>query len=481
MLALAPTMPDEGSTPPTGPDGIGDLLLRRELKARLFGVEAPPIRVGRYLILERIGQGGMGVVYRARDESLARDVAVKLLSPGLATGRERFGREARALAQLAHPNVVTIHEVGTHDERLFLAMEYVEGPTMRAWLKTEPTPRQILGVLRQAAQGLLAAHDVGLVHRDFKPDNVIVGADGRVRILDFGLAKALTDGTRQAVHTQQPDATEAFVTVGGVGTPGYIAPEQLTGLSVDPRTDQYSFCVAAWEALFGAMPEMEHGRVIVPRGIEVPTELEDALVRGLSPDPDDRHGDLRPLLDALTPSPTRRVRPTRRWRAGLTAAGIGGIGLYAMCLAQPLESDPPDEDATTAAPTDGCPEGFAVDPEHGCTSPEIECAPFVSDEIPDCSGDKVRCCVRESIAVEFEMLEARNHDNPVVAKTMWGRLLTLIDLACRGGEAASCMQAGLLAQEPQYGEPNLDRAREYAERGCELGNARACTMLGALD
>src|SRR5262245_38853464 len=220
-------------------------------------------RVGRYLVLSSLGAGGMGVVFAAYDPQLDRKIALKLLRSGLAgsskDARTRLQREAQAIAQLSHPNVVSVYDVGTTtDGDLYIAMEFVEGDTLTTWLKKYPrTWREIIDVFLQAARGLFAAHSVGLLHRDFKPDNVLVGGDGRVRVTDFGLARSVIT-PEEAVRpgSSGPSALNAELTATGtvLGTPRYMAPEQLTGPDIDARADQFSFCVALYEALWGVHP-----------------------------------------------------------------------------------------------------------------------------------------------------------------------------------------------------------------------------------
>src|SRR5215470_6274154 len=195
-------------------------------------------RFGRYEVLRHAGAGGMGDVYAAYDPELERNVALKLLRPGTAGARAaELKREAQALARLAHANVVAVHDVGTSDGQVYVAMELVEGPTLRAWLAEKPrTAVEILAVFDAAGQGLSAAHGAGLVHRDFKPENVLLGADGRARVTDFGLAVAAGAAGELA------------------GSVPYMAPEQLQGEAVDARADQFAFAVALYEALYGERP-----------------------------------------------------------------------------------------------------------------------------------------------------------------------------------------------------------------------------------
>ncbi len=285
--------------------------------------------LGRYVLLEKLGAGGMGEVFAAFDPQLDRRVALKLLRGGalsLEEGRARLLREAQAMARLQHPNVIAVHDVGTIDDRVFIAMEFIEGDTIGEWLRGDRTWEAIIELFRQAGAGLAAAHRAGLVHRDFKPDNVLLSADGRPRVLDFGLARAST--STPAAGTKAGDVPEGLadsplaqpLTRDGavMGTPGYMAPEQLAGLPTDARSDQYSFCVALYEALFGKRPfggatlkqhalEMASNRVPPPpSGSTVPSWVFEVLVRGLQADPASRWPDMDALLTALTPRRERR-------------------------------------------------------------------------------------------------------------------------------------------------------------------------------
>ena len=285
-----------------------------------------PARVDRFVVLARLGSGGMGVVYGAYDPSLDRKVAVKLVradvfgSTHSGEGRARLLREAQAMAQLSHPNVVAVHEVGEHAGAVFLAMEYVQGQTVRTWLKEQHQAdprrrrwRELVGVFLQAGEGLSAAHRAGLVHRDFKPDNVLVGKDGRVRVLDFGLAR--THGRpdkAEALAEVDPELTDANTLL---GTPAYMAPEQHVHPACDARGDQYAFCTALWEALAGARPfrgqtskelgELKFRGVLPPppKHLYVPRWIWPVLARGLRPDPAARYPDMAALLTALRADP----------------------------------------------------------------------------------------------------------------------------------------------------------------------------------
>jgi len=300
---------------------LEDRVRRRALKAKLFGVAEPPIRVGRYELSHALGDGAMGVVYAARDIRLDRAVAIKLLRPEIHQESARLEREARALARLSHPHVVTVHEVGEHELRTFLVMEMVEGQSLRAWLTTARPLAERLEVLRQAALGLSAAHRLGIVHRDFKPENAIVGDDGRLRIVDFGLAleSGEDEGERPAGATTRGAIDVSRITSHGrlMGTPAYMAPELLEGTAPSARSDQYALCCVAWEVLFGCHPHFSRGTPLPP--VRVDRKLQQALRRGLAPRPDDRHADVGALVEAFTP---RRQLPR-----ALVAAAVAGLAI----------------------------------------------------------------------------------------------------------------------------------------------------------
>ncbi|HWB80122.1 MAG TPA: serine/threonine-protein kinase, partial [Nannocystaceae bacterium] len=260
----ARTQPAIDSRPPDADSDIDDSFLVGIAAAPAIDPDVPTMLmagthvVGKYRIETRIGQGGMGTVYRATDTRLQRPVAIKI-HHALGTRVERLRQEARMLARLSHPNVVTVLEVGTHDGMVFVAMEYVDGGNARAWLKQSPRSWQsIVALYREAGRGLAAAHALGFVHRDFKPDNVLVGSDGRPRVADFGLAglalgaELEVDPTLESMHTE----SAAFATEAGVmvGTPAYVAPEQIASSRVDARADQFGFCAALFEAIYGTLP-----------------------------------------------------------------------------------------------------------------------------------------------------------------------------------------------------------------------------------
>jgi eukaryotic-like serine/threonine-protein kinase len=304
--------------------------------------------IGRYVILDVVGAGGMGVVYAAYDPELDRKIAVKLLrrdvstAPTTSVGElgKRLLREAQAMAKLSHPNVVSVYDAGsTKDGQVFVAMEFIQGQSLGRWLKlAERTWRDVLEVYTKAGHGLAAAHAAGLVHRDFKPENVMVGNDGRVLVTDFGLARPLERGLDSAhlalarAGVGGKHADETLTEAGAIaGTPAYMSPEQLEGKPANVLTDQYSFCVSLYEGLYGHRPfdaqsfeellrESRKGRVRdAPKDTLVPTRVRTALVRGLSPDPGARYLSMDELLFAVQP---RRYQMRRRVIALLGVIGI---------------------------------------------------------------------------------------------------------------------------------------------------------------
>jgi tetratricopeptide (TPR) repeat protein len=291
-------------------------------------------RLGRFVIEGRIGAGGMGVVYRATDLDIGRSVAIKLLRSPLADGRAqvRIVREAKAMARLNHPNIVPVFAVGALDDRPYVVMELVAGVTLREWLAgAKRSWREVLDILVDAGRGLAAAHAAGIVHRDVKPANVLVGADGRPRVCDFGLARGRDDiaGAEPASAARPP----AHVTQTGalIGTPAYMSPEQERGERATAMSDQYGFCVSAWEALHGERPA---GHPPAPRRSRIPARVDAVLARGLAPTASDRHASMDDLLDALA----RARSAGRGWvvAAGAAfAAAVAGLVLVAGLGADP--------------------------------------------------------------------------------------------------------------------------------------------------
>jgi tetratricopeptide (TPR) repeat protein/tRNA A-37 threonylcarbamoyl transferase component Bud32 len=322
----------------------GETAMREDL--------TPGAHVGRYIVHDLIGQGGMGLVYTAQDPQLDRQVAIKLLRAnpnqnGIADsfGQMRLLREAQAMAQLSHPNVLPVYDVGEFGKSVFVAMELVRGVTLDKWVKAKPrTWREILQVFILAGRGLVAAHAAGLVHRDFKPANVLMGEDSRPRLTDFGIARTarsldpsisappMTDpGTGGNRSLDTPLTQEGAM----MGSPGYMAPEQYAGVATSPATDQFAFCVSLYEALYGSRPfkgttliELAHVTAMgavppPPKGTQVPAYLHRVIERGLQRISTNRHESMQALLDALENDPARKLRI----RVGIGAGVAVAVGL----------------------------------------------------------------------------------------------------------------------------------------------------------
>jgi tetratricopeptide (TPR) repeat protein len=310
--------------------------------------------LGRYVIEALIGAGGMGVVYRARDPDLGRAVAIKQLGRVRSDWqwRARLLREAQAMARLAHPNVVTVYDVGLAEDGLFVAMEYVEGVTLRRWLAEPRTRQAIVAAFVAAGRGLHAAHLAGLVHRDFKPDNVLVSNDGRVRVTDFGLARHARpddgpgDGPGEPADRESSAERAAGAAVGltvddaVLGTPGYMAPEQYGRGPIDGRTDQFSFACALYEALHGRRafagdPDAIRDAVLAGRPLDHPRDLpvwlRRILDRALQSDPARRYPSMAELVAALEADPAvaRRRRIVAIAAAAAVVALVAGYAAFA--------------------------------------------------------------------------------------------------------------------------------------------------------
>ena len=332
-----------------------------KVSTNLFGTADGRPQFGRFTLLDQVGAGAMGTVYSAFDPELDRKIAIKVLRGELDESehraRARLLREARALAKLTHPNVATVFEVGHVGERVFIAMELVDGQPLDAWMEGRPPWREVVSVFRDAGAGLAAAHAAGIVHRDFKPSNVMLGADGRVVVLDFGLAApdATTPteelgGDPGATPVDRLTATRAVV-----GTPAYMAPEQHRGEAATAGSDQFAFCVSLFEALYGARPfagatraavlsAIEAGEITeeVPAGAKVAPRFWRVLRRGLSPKPGDRYPSMAALLVDLD------LRRVARRRAAILGA-VGGVVALAAAYGfgtQQIVADAPVECAS---------------------------------------------------------------------------------------------------------------------------------------
>jgi tetratricopeptide (TPR) repeat protein len=331
---------DPRATPrQAGDETLGDPSLEGQrvlagVMSRLFGGEREPVRLGRFVLLRRLGEGGMGEVFACYDAELDRKVAVKVLHRRLggehAASTARLRAEAKAIAKLAHPNVVPIFEVGDDGGDVYLVMELVEGTTLRGWIAAAPrSETEILDAFVQIGRGLAAAHAAGVVHRDLKPDNVLVGTDGRVRLVDFGLARSDAPGPRDAGD----DLGRSTI----AGTPRYMAPEQFEGRHVDARADQFAFCVSLFEALHGKLPFRgasfaEIGANVLSGTIDatamrrpIAGAIDRVMRRGLATDPSARFDGMDALLDALA-----RARGARRRHALLGVAALSVVGIVAL-------------------------------------------------------------------------------------------------------------------------------------------------------
>jgi tRNA A-37 threonylcarbamoyl transferase component Bud32/tetratricopeptide (TPR) repeat protein len=299
--------------------------------------------LGRYLVLEQLGAGAMGVVYAAYDPELDRKIAIKVLRPHEGKGdrtrrQERLVREAKAMAKLSHPNVGSIYDVGVHGDQVFLAMEFLSGGTLRDWITAKKRPwREAVKMFIEVGKGLAGAHAEGLIHRDFKPDNVLLDKNGVPKVVDFGLVRlnsaaldqsstGSVDSTAEEDEVALPlaETAEAALTRTGAltGTPAYMAPEQFLGKAIDTRTDQFAFCIALYEAVHGERPFAGNTVIAIaetvtsarikapPKDAHVPARIRRILLRGLSVDPAKRFSSMETLTAALANDPAKR---TRKW------------------------------------------------------------------------------------------------------------------------------------------------------------------------
>lgn len=375
----SPPSSDASATP-----GLDTQQMLRDLESRLFGEsELAAPQLGRFTIIGRLGEGGMGTVFAAYDPHLDRKVALKVLraqgSADNPEGHARLLREAQSLAKLAHPNVVTIHEVGVVDDRVFLTLQYVGGGTLESRLVSDqPDLDTTLDWLLQAGHGLQAAHALGLVHRDVKPANILVDDAGRAMVSDFGLATELDAGELEdgPLHTTaervsvsgrgatppSPDGAGALDNVGvlrtatgaRVGTPAYMAPEQIDGLQVDARSDQFAFCVTMYRAIEGHAPFAGATLLALRESMNgapqpskaMPTWLAKLIERGLQCDPQRRHPSMIALLAAI-----ERGRQPPRWRR-FAALSVGAVAVVAAAASTPQQAAAPDRCATLSRALD---------------------------------------------------------------------------------------------------------------------------------
>ena len=356
VASACPETHHESAAEPTV--GLETLRQFRALELKLFDKVEKPVELGRLHLVRMLGAGAMGTVYAAYDPALDREVAVKLLRKGLLSqpdSRERMLREAKVLARLNHPNILTIHDLGFADGQAFITTELATGGTLAAWCLERPQPskaraQQVLAFALQAAEGLAAAHDAGLIHRDVKPSNLLLGEQEalgpRLRVADFGLARADTDEvqdsmTGPAARVSGSGSVTPLTDAGSaVGTPAYMAPEQFHGRA-SARSDQFGWAVSFHEALYGVRPfrastrgamlaAIEAGEMVeAPRGAQVPKWVRKILVRCLAADPDDRFPTMRAVIDAIARARGRQ----RRFAQALGVVGVGVlVGLPGLAL-----------------------------------------------------------------------------------------------------------------------------------------------------
>ncbi len=436
--------------------GTLDLLVNQPLvSAALFGGDGP--LVARYRVEGRLGAGATAVVYAARDTLLDRPVALKVLARRDLSGawRERARQEACALARLSHPNVVAVHDVGEWQGYSFVAMELVRGETLARWQASQRREwRQILRHYLAAGRGLEAAHLIGLVHRDFKPANVLVAEAGRVVVTDFGLA----------VHVEAAGAGEGASTGANgvarpapvvVGTPAYLAPEQRAGATPKPAADVYSFAVSVCEALIGGHPLLEPGidwrRALSAAG--VPRSVRRALESGLSADPAQRWPSLGPLLAAIEAALPSDGARTRRALGIAGAIGLVLLAGIAGLVASSLEA------TSSALSWRAAPLNARVGPGVGHTSSAT--AVSVAREL----------VARDPTAAAALLLEAgpdeRRDEWAAVARATLLRPIAT-EVPCQRSDNLKSLSAahGLLATVDALGNASV----------CELGSARVSLL-----
>jgi len=375
-MSASPMNDDEGQE-----DSAGNTVFLSGMGHAEIAELEPGTTVHRYVVLRTLGRGGMGIVYLAFDPELERQVALKLLttrSEGISvtTAREvrtRMLREAQAMAKLSHPNVLPVYDVGSYAGAIFMATEYVEGGTLREWSTSQPRSwQEVVEVFIAAGRGLAAAHAAGLIHRDFKPQNVMIGTDGQVRVMDFGLVRNVSENVDTPSPEQQTNvvgidakrasssALDTELTDAGtcLGTPAYMAPEQHRGHNVDARADQFSFCVALYESLYGVRPfpskrddmlqACENGRLATPTiKPRVPTWLRKGMLQGLSFRPEDRFAAMEPLLKILSRDPRKRWQWAMVTSTAVLGFVVGGTSWArhlsdqaAMCSGGPAQMAP---------------------------------------------------------------------------------------------------------------------------------------------
>ncbi|MEM9456217.1 MAG: protein kinase [Myxococcota bacterium] len=471
---------------------------------------APGTALTDHLRIERhLGSGGMGAVYLAHDRRLQRKVAIKLHLGTSPRELAALEREAQALARVAHPNVLAVHEVGTVGPRLFVATEYVEGQTLAEWMRAPHDWREIVDRFIAAGEGLAAAHDAGLVHRDFKPSNVLIGTEGRVRVADFGLARAVPDSTDAPSVTSPVTApggstSDAHPTRGSsravAGTPAYMAPEQFEGRA-SPRTDQFAFCIALAEALTGARPypgsscrdaiAADFSLSKGPRG-QPPRRLARIVRRGAALDERERYRDMGALLTELRRALSRRPR-TITLGLGLATLALAALGFglrprdrapepascdelpadmeeiwnpaRARSLAAAFARAHPTTGAATWAPLQRRTEDYA---QAWVQARERSCRATRIDQTQSARAlEQAMACYERRRAELDATLRALKHVVGSSVSTAWRTLPTATDLA-------DCQDEAQLLRWADHGAPTRDFATA-------LAHARALRKLGRIE
>ncbi|MFV8750846.1 protein kinase domain-containing protein [Nannocystaceae bacterium ST9] len=460
---LAEFEPDEATESSLDQLGLAARAEFERLRAFLELVDEPVSpTIGRYRIERVIGRGGMGVVHLARDPELGRSVALKLVQTGPFADRDRLHarlqREARALARLTHPNVVAVYDVGTHEGELFITMEYVPGTNLRIWQESPHSSAEVLAAYLQAARGLAAVHRAGIVHRDFKPDNVLVADDGRVLVGDFGLA----DDRELAFMPTLTEASELDRTRTGalMGTMRYMAPERLAGKPASPASDQFELCVSLWEGLTGVRPFVGDDREALaasmngpPRGgAKLSRRVRRALERGLARDPAERFRDLDGLIAALDQRSQRS-----RWIGVASLSAV--VGLVAVRFwTEPEVVEPACEPA----------ERIAALGEQGLALPPVS---DVATEVVQARFDRLIEALRaEAIVVCLS-------EDPKAGAQLERWIAVITELAevapkvslTRTLDNLSALEFDRDRQPPELVEPEvaslLDQARDFAIQG----------------
>jgi tetratricopeptide (TPR) repeat protein/predicted Ser/Thr protein kinase len=479
--------------------GSGETLVQDQHAARGDQLELSldPSRFGHYVLLEKLGQGGMGVVFAAFDTKLDRKVAIKILrAPDGEGSRIRMIREAQALARVSHPNVVQVYEIGEREQLTFLVMEFVEGLTLGAWLAERPRPqREIVETFVAAGRGLAAAHEKGLVHRDFKPDNVMIRRDGQVLVMDFGLARQNQAGAPREPSLAQTSSLELELTHAGamLGTPNYMAPEQFIGWTTDARTDQFSFCVALWEALYKQRPfqgeslaklslAVIEGRITQPRHGDVPAWLRRVLERGLARDPAQRWPSMLQLLDALARDPSRRRRGLVLGASTLALLGVllgGGLAWRGQQRSAVVEECERHGRAIEADwnedVADRIEQAFVATGLGFASSAWAHTRPWIDDYARSWSELRTQTCL------ELQLEQSRDetsHDSVVDCldeqrTTFAGLLAAWADADGRTVSSATVAAAGLLPVSTCTNELLASRMRAPASVRSEVASARS--------